>query len=397
MNTSERAPAHHADPADAARTHLDNIAQNVQLLADLGYSDIALAEPSEEGTLLITADARPNTALAATPASRVGDVLRPEDEEEAYRALESGNVVSGERRRITRGIAYATTAYPIGRPSPYGVVIRNTAETVLEAPGAMETAFMDSAEDLLHVLCEGPVLGVTDDSPFSTVREAGDGLLRIAEDRTVAYASPNAVNILRFTGAEVSLKGRPTSEIPGAASAIGRVLGTTRGVQAEVSVADRVLVFRAIGLGKGAVVLLKDVTEERRRQQELKVKEATIREVHHRVKNNLQTIASLLRIQARRAETDEAQRALAEAMERVSSMAVVHEMLAGSTEERIDFTSAAETVVEMVRHALAGETKNVTVKVEGSAGLVPAQIATSLALVLAELVHNAIEHGLAGR
>ena len=62
--------------------------------------------------------------------------------------------------------------------------------------------------------------------------------------------------------------------------------------------------------------------------QEIKVKEATIREVHHRVKNNLQTIASLLRIQGRRAESDEVRRALAEAMERVSSMAVVHELLA---------------------------------------------------------------------
>jgi two-component sensor histidine kinase len=115
------------------------------------------------------------------------------------------------------------------------------------------------------------------------------------------------------------------------------------------------------------------------------------------VKNNLQTIASLLRIQGRRADSDEVRRALAEATERVSSMAVVHEMLAASTDEQIDFTEAAETVVDMVKRGLAGESSNVTVEVKGSSGKVPAQVAASLALVVAELVHNAIEHGFEGR
>jgi two-component sensor histidine kinase len=143
--------------------------------------------------------------------------------------------------------------------------------------------------------------------------------------------------------------------------------------------------------------LVEDITEAVRREQELRVKEATIREVHHRVKNNLQTIASLLRIQARRTESDEASRALAEAVERVSSMAVVHEMLAASTEETVDFAEAARTVVDMVRQSLAHSGTDVTVTVEGETGLVPASVATSLALVVAELVHNAIEHGIAER
>jgi two-component system, sensor histidine kinase PdtaS len=143
------------------------------------------------------------------------------------------------------------------------------------------------------------------------------------------------------------------------------------------------------------LILVQDRTEAYRREQEIKVKEATIREVHHRVKNNLQTIASLLRIQARRAQTEEARRALAEANERVSSMAVVHDMLASSTEERIDFTEAARTVVDQVRRGLAGESRAVTVSVDGSTGLVQSSVATSLALVVAELVHNAIEHGFA--
>jgi two-component sensor histidine kinase len=162
-------------------------------------------------------------------------------------------------------------------------------------------------------------------------------------------------------------------------------------------VGGRVLSYRTIGLPTGAVVLVEDFTEARRREQELKVKEATIREVHHRVKNNLQTIASLLRIQARRSGSPEASRALEEAVERVSSMAVVHEMLSASTDETVDFGEAARTVVDMVRQGIAGTGSEVTVEVEGTTGHVAASTATSLALVTAELVHNAIEHGIGPR
>lgn len=384
--------------SDAVALHLANIGDNLQLVADLGYGDVALAVPGEGGVLRVVADARPVTAIAAVAASRVGRPLRHDDEPEAYRAFGEGARVEGTRRRSTRGIAYTTIAYPVGPPkTPYAVVLRGLADQVVEAPGQMESVFMDSAERLLMLLQKEPLVRVGTKEPFSTVRGAGDGLLRIDDKGIVTYASPNAVNIMRFAGLESSPTGRPSSALPGALGSIAPVLGLFAGIATEVPAIDRVLLYRSIGLADGAVVLVEDVTEARRREQEIKVKEATIREVHHRVKNNLQTIASLLRIQARRSRSEEARRALAEAMERVSSMAVVHELLAGSTQERIDFTEAAQTVVDMVRQGLSGDSPGVRVDVQGSTGLVPAQVATSLALVTAELVHNAIEHGLAGR
>ena len=232
---------------------------------------------------------------------------------------------------------------------------------------------------------------------FSTVRTAGDGLLRIDSEGRVSYASPNAVNIVRLAGYEAAIRGTSGAELPGGGYGIAPVLGTLKAIEAEVEVADRALRFRTIGLPEGAVVLVQDITEARRREAELKVKEATIREVHHRVKNNLQTIASLLRIQARRTGSDEARRALAEATERVSSMAVVHDLLAGSDEERVDFAEATRTVVALVRRGLVGETSGISVSVEGRSGLVDAHTATSLVLAVAELVHNALEHGFAER
>jgi two-component sensor histidine kinase len=378
---------------EGSRAHLDNVARNLQFVADLGYGDVALAVRTEQGALTVVADSRPMTAVAAVAASRVATTLSSSDEPEAYRALESGEVVAGERRRATRGIQYVTSAYPIGR-LPFAVILRDLTQQVVDAPGTMERQFMALAEDLLEMMRVRPLSEVETGLPFSTTRRAGDGVMRVDAQGLVAYASPNAVNIMRLAGVEGPLTGTRAVEMPGGAEAVGPVLASSGALQREVSVAGRVLLYRTVALKTGAAVLVEDITDARRRDAELKVKEATIREVHHRVKNNLQTISSLLRIQSRRSGSQETQRSLAEAVERVSSMAVVHEMLSTSTDETVDFGEAARTVVDMVCQGLAGHGGDIEVEVSGTLGSVPASVATSLALVTAELVHNAIEHGI---
>lgn len=378
--------------------HIRNVAANLQLAADLGYGDVALLVSGDDGQLRIVADARPMTAAAAVPVSRVGQTLARDEEPEAYDALETGLTACGTRRRTRRGIAFTATAYPIGPPErPYGVVVRHLGQGVAEAPGKMEVAFMRLAVLVLERLQVGPISDLDDEQPYATTRLAGDGVIEVGADGSIAYASPNVVTIMRLAGAEGVPVGAPASELPGGAVAVAPVLGSGAGREMTLEVAGRSLRYRTLALSEGALVLVEDVTDARRREQELRVKEATIREVHHRVKNNLQTIASLLRIQARRSESDEAEHALLEAVERVSSMAVVHEMLAESTEESVDFAAAVRTVVDMVVRGLADSETAIGLQVLGETGLVPAPMATSLALVTAELVHNAIEHGIAGR
>jgi two-component sensor histidine kinase/PAS domain-containing protein len=390
-----------ADPtpvrSEVAARHLENVAANLQLVADMGYGDVALAVVQSDGSLRVLADARPNTAVAPFASSRAGRTLDPTDEPEAYSAISGRAAVLGERTRVARGIKFTTAAWPIGRPTPIAVVVRNLAEQVGESSGAMERAFMEVAEELLGSLTERPLADIRTGEPFATVRTAGDGVIRVSADGRIAYASPNAVNIMRLAGVDGTLVDTQASALPGGGFGISPVLGSRDAISVDAEVAERVLGYRSIGVAAGALVLVEDLTEARRREQEIKVKEATIREVHHRVKNNLQTIASLLRIQARRSDSDETRRALAEATERVGSMAVVHDLLAGSDEECVDFAAAARTVVDMVAQGLVGQGSGIRVSVIGTTGQVDAHTATSLALAVAELVHNALEHGLADR
>jgi len=142
----------------------------------------------------------------------------------------------------------------------------------------------------------------------------------------------------------------------------------------------------------GAVVLVRDATEIRRRDRELLSKDATIREIHHRVKNNLQTVAALLRLQSRRIANPEARQALDEAVRRVGAIAVVHESLAHSPEQKVDADEVVDRLIALVRD-MSLNSRTVRVTREDSFGALPAELVTPLSMALGELLQNAVEHG----
>jgi two-component sensor histidine kinase len=121
-------------------------------------------------------------------------------------------------------------------------------------------------------------------------------------------------------------------------------------------------------------------------------KDATIREIHHRVKNNLQTVAALLRLQARRVDAPEAKYALEESVRRVASIALVHETLSMSSDEAVEFDGIVDRVATAATEVASTEV-SVKMRREGSFGVLPSEIATSLVMVLNELLINAVEHG----
>jgi two-component system, sensor histidine kinase PdtaS len=169
-------------------------------------------------------------------------------------------------------------------------------------------------------------------------------------------------------------------------------------METEVEGNGSVVQLRAIplvvgGARSGALILLRDVTELRHRERELITKDATIREIHHRVKNNLQTVAALLRLQARRLKAAEARTALEEAVRRVGSIAIVHETLSHAPDEVVDFDDVASRVAMMAAEVSAPEAR-VKPGLSGKFGMLPSAVATPLALVLTELLQNALQHGL---
>jgi two-component system, sensor histidine kinase PdtaS len=141
----------------------------------------------------------------------------------------------------------------------------------------------------------------------------------------------------------------------------------------------------------GAAVLIRDVTEVKRRDRALLSKDATIREIHHRVKNNLQTVAALLRLQARRTTNAEGREALIESVRRVSSIAQVHDALSMSVNEEVNLDEVVDRILPIMND-LATVDAQIRVTRVGALGVLDADRATALILVITELVQNAIEH-----
>jgi two-component sensor histidine kinase len=229
----------------------------------------------------------------------------------------------------------------------------------------------------------------------------GDGLMVLDASGRCEFATPNAVSALHRLGAYRAPDGLNLDEIGLASSAMRRALSSGLPSVEEleapggVSIVVHAIPLCAAGEVTGGVVLLRDVTDLRELGRLVVIKEASIREVHHRVKNNLQTISSLLRLQARRADTDDSRRALFEAERRVRAIALVHEILSKEAADQVSFDAIVGSLVTMAEDA-ALTSEPVEVTVVGSLGALDAEVATPLAVVLAELLMNAVEHGFMG-
>ena len=243
---------------------------------------------------------------------------------------------------------------------------------------------------------------------------AGDGLVRLDADGRVSYASPNAVSGYRrlgwtgdLVGADfgASTAGLAPTDGP-VEESIGWLVGGGYGHESSVEIEARgvALKLRTIpllpgGERVGTLVLLRDVTDLRRRERALVSKDATIREIHHRVKNNLADRGRAVATQARRMELPEGRAALEEAVRRVRAIALVHETLSQTLDGPIDFDEVADRLIAMVGEVAAAETapaRSLPRRV-GSFGQLPTDLATPLSMVLTELLQNALEHGLRGR
>ena len=394
------------DDEDLAWLHL--LLADWQIIADLSFADLVMWLPDREGRgFWAGAQMRPTTGPTAYVDDLVGAFIptgrRP--------LLDSAY----ERQRVARegdpewldDIPVRVEAIPVRRGSRILAVIgRNTNLLGVRTPSRLELAYLQTATDLTQMISNGffPFPGQRSDHADSP--RVGDGFVRIDAAGRVTYASPNALSVYRKLGLTgdlaglnlagttrglVPVKRRPDEET------LSAVLGGKLAKDTEVGNDDATLILRSIPLRPtgehlGALVLLRDVTDLRSRDRELVTKDATIREIHHRVKNNLQTVAALLRLQARRIDSTEGRLALEEAVRRVGSIAIVHETLSQAFDEFVDFDEVADRLRLMVAE-VSSRGAHVTTRRTGSFGMLPADTATPLAMVLTEVLQNAVEHG----
>ncbi|MEP9414450.1 sensor histidine kinase [Gordonia sp. VNQ95] len=420
MSTLADLLAEHTTLSDHAAAHLQRLVAEWQLLADLSFADFVLSVRTESSDIVSVAQCRPNTASTVFPADEVGTVVDPAKNPQVPRAFEERRILRDEDPTWFGAMAIRREAVPVGYDGAViGVLTRAVDLTHPRLPSPLELAYQDCANDLCQMVSDGTFPQLEGNPRGLSTPRAGDGFVRVDARGMVVYSSPNALSAFHRMGWTAELTGARLSAVtaslltdPFDSEDAALMIDAAAGVSAppagpyrdvgmrmeadarRASVLLRAVPLRPRGESTGAIVLIRDVTEVKRRDLALISKDATIREIHHRVKNNLQSVSALLRLQARRTSNAEARAALTEAVRRVGSIALVHELLSGSVDEEVDLDEAVDRLVPTLVDVASGE-RPVMVRRVDRLGVLASDLAMPLVMVLTELIQNAIEHGFA--
>ena len=386
-----------------------------QLLSDLSFADLILWVPIRKDIKLwptghvAVAHIRPTTTATVFANDVIGDEVSWGSRSTLDEALSSGEIGhNSEPKKFGEIMIKEETIPVLFEGHVIAVISRHRNADLMRSPSSLELNYREIANNLYQMVSQGSFPYSGAGSLFEPLPRVGDGLIRLDVNGVISYASPNARSAFSRMGwkseiennklgdiAEAVIKNSPNAHEEGIRT---RLNGKTlRRVEIDNQGATIDLLVLPLLQGSdrvGAIVLLQNVTELRRRDRELVTKDATIREIHHRVKNNLQTVSALLRLQARRIEDPGASSALNEAVRRIASIALVHETLSSSSENTVAFD---DVLTSLISHALELSPRmgELSIERKGQLGSLESRLATPLSLVVTELMHNALEHGLA--
>ena len=407
MSTLGDLLAEHTVLPGNAVDHLHAVVGEWQLLADLSFADFLMWVRRDDGALVCVAQVRPNTAPTVLLADAVGTMNQGHEMPLVTDAFNSGSI--GRQTPAGQQDSHGLNVEAVPVRYKNDVVAVLTHQTALAGRNAspLESAYLDCADDLLLMLSEGTFPNVGDLAMSRSSPRVGDGFIRLDGTGVVTFASPNAISAYHRMGLAAELEGhnlvgvtRPLISDPFEAQELAdHVRDSLAGgasMRMEVDAGGAAVLLRTLPLvvhgdAVGAAVLIRDVTEVKRRDRALLSKDATIREIHHRVKNNLQTVAALLRLQARRTNNAEGREALIESVRRVSSIALVHDALSMSVDEEVNLDEVIDRILPIMNDVATVDAP-IRINRLGELGVLDADRATALIMVITELVQNAIEH-----
>jgi two-component system, sensor histidine kinase PdtaS len=401
------------DLDEEGRALLERIAPNLNLLADLLHADVLLFARSR-GQVEVLTHAQPEPMPSVYQQALTGRRLRPEQCVAVARVLHQGRPRHQVNGAVVGGVPIVREIFAVqdSRQRVVAALVTETAVMEHDRQRKRSAIFRRSMSRVRDLVVQGRLSGGENLGRLSVQ----DGMMVIDASGMIRYVTAVAENLYRLLGYTDSLVDAQLSELDTNEYIAFRAMETATCLEQRLAEQDRIWIKKAIPLfpsdshrwlsripGRsrqptGAIIIIQDVTDKVRREQELRVKSAMIREIHHRVKNNLQTISALLRLQARRARSPEVAEILEQTVSRILSVAVVHEYLMKDESSIINIHEVGNRILQEVTHGTLDPAKEITLSLEGVRQfLLPAQQATSCALIINELLQNAVEHGYEDR
>jgi len=394
---------------------LQKIERDLGILADISRSDVLMYTQLSGDQAAVIAQARPHSIAPLHAGSLLGRMVTSAEQPLVWRTLERGRFSQGNLTLIANESLIVQKVHPI-RNAEGKVIGALSIETNLlehERHRRRSRVFQQAFGLLQQMVLRGELEGAQDLSPFGE----HDGIMVIDEQKRIQYMSGIATNLYRKIGYVESLVGKRVSSLKTADENLASI-AVEKGhcIEQEVQEGNLIWIKKAIPLatweGRPAnwwsflswptrnsrpayqvMLTIHDETQARYRERELEVKSAMIQEVHHRVKNNLQTIVALLRMSARRAQAEETRLALQEGINRIMSVAVIHEFLSHQESQVINIREVSQRIINQMRQGVLDPEKQIRLDLRGPNVYLPARQATACAMVINELLQNAVEHG----
>ncbi len=373
---------------------LEKVALQLPSITELTGNDIfidALTRNQTDSIVLAWARAKEKSAYST---SVVGELAYSTNEPAVYRTIKTGETSRDIRGVSQEGVPIAQTVVPISniQGKVIGVLIMER-DISKELQQEERVEFLShTAEQLSSTLM---FLSMTE----STFEDwLGNGIFVLNRQGRITYVNKTAAKIYKNHCNNEAL-GNDFCALISNCSSLEDVLERLKN-SLELSIEERCYHFQSYPLVtrgelSGCAISVQDITDLRKKEQELNAKSLIIREIHHRVKNNLQNIAALLRLQMRRSDSDVVKAEFSASINRILSIAFVHEVFARQTWETIDLLELSHHILDCLVDNSGIPQDKIEFSVKGQAVQLPSRQAVPLALVINELATNSIKHGIA--
>ncbi|MEX2415046.1 MAG: sensor histidine kinase [Paenibacillaceae bacterium] len=378
---------------------IEQMIQYLQVMADIAQADVFIDCPLPgQDSALVIAQAQPATAKSLYKGSVIGQKALLDNEPGVFYTFQTGRPLIGSRAISQEHVTMQQNITPILNPDGLTIGILIMEQDITEKVRKEQDVEMliEAAENLSETLLQ---ISMSDTNVPDLINE---GIIIFNRSKGVlTYTNTKALSMLQRIGF-----GQPREHIHVDELGFGPIsqelyeLGGM--IQKEYQFRNLSLQIKLVSIFSGqkvigGIMLLRDISDIKEKEKQLIVQSAVIQEIHHRVKNNLQTISSLLRLQMRRSPSPEVERTFLESINRINSISIIHEILAQYGIDTINCKDVLRRIIKTIQGSFTYSGQQLNIQLESDDMYLPSSKATSLALVVNELIQNCVDHAFYNR
>ncbi|MEF2096825.1 sensor histidine kinase [Bacillus sp. CFBP9009] len=357
---------------------LENLSTNLSLIANLNKANVFIDCPVREGKhAIVVAEACGHSVNSVYDHPVVGKFAYEAFEPAVFYVLRTGKDMFVNRALTQEGAMVQQSVVPI-KGECNRVIAVLIMEKVIDDESETSNQFdrQDQQNSLVPEFIE-------------------ESIFLINNQNRLVYTNPSAINLVSEICMTECVLGEFIFEyFPDFAD----VLASKEDIlMKEMNIGKKNFQIKKFHLGNKnsneTFIIIRDLTELRDKERELISKAVAISEIHHRVKNNLQTVASLLRLQMRIGAPEEIKPHLLVSLNRVLSISSVYEIILASSEvEHVDLLELIRKIGDMIVHTEDQSRQCLSIEYSGGLHSIDSDIGISVALVVNELIHNCVKH-----